>query len=1027
MFGYRLSFDEPWYLLLLVLLPVLWIWSYRSLAGLGRFRRAAVLLLCSSVLALLVLSLAEAQLLRQSDKLAVIYLLDQSQSIPAEAKEKMVDYVAADVRAHRNAERGDLAGIIVFGREAAIESPPFDWDVEINRLSSLFDVRTDATNLSAALKLAQATFPEQAARRVVIVTDGNENVGDARGVARQLADDGVGIDIVPVQLTARGEVAVEKITLPPDIRQGQPFEARVVLNNFTEATEENPGIARGTLRILRRVDQQDETLHERQVELPPGKSVFTFEHEIDQPAFYDYRAEFIPAEPEDDRLTQNNRATAYSHVRGKGHVLLIEDWEHRGESDYLVERLKAMNLEVTVRGSDDLFTSLAELQQYDTVVLANVPRSSGGDGGDVTNFSDAQISMLVRNTQQMGSGLVMVGGPNAFGAGGWTNTELEQAMPVDFQIKNAEVQALGALCLVMHASEMAQGNHWQKVVGREALKALGNLDHCGCIVWSDFGGGDSWLWADSEGRAIARVGGMRDRMVARISAMQPGDMPQFDPAMQKSLAEFAKLPDAAVKHMILISDGDASPPSGATMRAFVNAKIQVSTVAIGTHGPPGSTPLQNIATQTGGKYYVVSNAAALPRIYQREARRVARPLIFEPEGGVQPRVRYPHEMLQGIEGEFPPTKGYVMTQLKQNPLVEVALSADKPAGEENSTILASWTYGLGRTVAFTTDSGARWSDQWREWPEYSKLFSQVVRWSMRPSGEQGKFTVASEFRDGRVEVVVTALDENEEFLNFLNMALTVVGPDLETFEAPVRQVAPGRYIADFAADQSGSYFLNLSPGPDYGRIRAGVNVPYSPEFRDRETNRALLLSLASLKPRGGEAGAVVDGDLSQRTFTDLLKHDTFRHTLTKAMSASDVWPYLLLVAAFLFFAEVFLRRVQVGFGWLRAVGRWISATIFRRPQEAPVEQNLERLRRRKRDVSEGIDQRRAAARFEPEPDVEPSADPVEMLPGAGPQPPRPTGPAATTPDAASEDEAYTSRLLEAKRKAQRGRKPPEGT
>ena len=48
--------------------------------------------------------------------------------------------------------------------------------------------------------------------------------------------------------------------------------------------------------------------------------------------------------------------------------------------------------------------------------------------------------MTICNTQQMGSGLVMLGGPNSFGAGGWTNTELEKAMPVDFQIDNAKVR-----------------------------------------------------------------------------------------------------------------------------------------------------------------------------------------------------------------------------------------------------------------------------------------------------------------------------------------------------------------------------------------------------------------------------------------------------------------------------------------------------------------------------------------------------------------------------------------------------------
>ena len=85
------------------------------------------------------------------------------------------------------------------------------------------------------------------------------------------------------------------------------------------------------------------------------------------------------------------------------------------------------------------------------------------DKKEATNFSDEQIAMLVRNTEQFGCGLVMIGGASSFGAGGWTNTELEKAMPVDFQIQNAKVKAVGALVMMMHASEIPDGNHWHIV------------------------------------------------------------------------------------------------------------------------------------------------------------------------------------------------------------------------------------------------------------------------------------------------------------------------------------------------------------------------------------------------------------------------------------------------------------------------------------------------------------------------------------------------------------------------------------
>ena len=209
-----------------------------------------------------------------------------------------------------------------------------------------------------------------------------------------------------------------------------------------------------------------------------------------------------------------------------------------------------------MRPSDQLFASLAELQPFDAVLLGDVPRE---------DFSEEQIKMLARNTQQMGSGLVMLGGPNSFGAGGWTGTEVEEAMPVDFQIKNKQIVPIGALAMLMHASEMANGNHWQKKIADAALGALGNQDYCGVIHWE---GTDQWLWT-AGGGGIVKIGDgdNRNRMRGRIDRMIPGDMPAFDGTLTKILNDFNNLPpEVAVKHAILISDGDPSGPNASVLK-----------------------------------------------------------------------------------------------------------------------------------------------------------------------------------------------------------------------------------------------------------------------------------------------------------------------------------------------------------------------------------------------------------------------------------------------------------------------------
>ncbi len=169
-----------------------------------------------------------------------------------------------------------------------------------------------------------------------------------------------------------------------------------------------------------------------------------------------------------------------------------------------------------------------------------------------------------------------------------------------------------------------------------------------------------------------RVGPNRNTMLGRIDQMMPGDMPNFDPALQLALQGFATVPDAAVKHMIIISDGDPGDPTPGVVQALVKQRIKISTVAVGTHGPPQQTPLLALAQATGGKFHVPKSPKALPQIYQKEARAISRPLIYEREVGFQPKIAYQHEMLKGIEA-VPPITGFVMTTVKESSLVEVAL------------------------------------------------------------------------------------------------------------------------------------------------------------------------------------------------------------------------------------------------------------------------------------------------------------------------------------------------------------------
>ncbi|MEZ6135193.1 MAG: glutamine amidotransferase [Pirellulaceae bacterium] len=1003
------AFEYPWLLALLLIIPLLWFASFTSLASLGPGRRLAALLFRSIVILLIVFAIAGIQWVWISDKLSVIYLLDQSDSIARGKRDIMLNYAIESVKRHRQDDRGDLSGLIVFGREAAIEFPPYYDDLPfVNGVESYLG-RTDATNLESALKLAQASFPEDTAKRVVLITDGIETIGTSSAVAQSMAEAGIGIDVVPIQLEANSEILVEKVDLPSNIRQGQPFETRIVVNRFQEGNDEP---VTGRLRLLRSVGPREQTLLDEEITLDQDVNVFPVTDSIDQPAGYTYRAEFVPNDPLNDSLQQNNRADAFTYVRGKGRVLLIEDWNAPGEYGLLIEALRRSDIEVDVQPSDQLFTSLAELQAYDCVILAGVPRSSGDTAADIANISDEQISMLVSNTEQFGSGLLMLGGPNAFGAGGWANTELEKAMPVDFQIKNKKIEAVGALAMILHASEIAQGNYWQKKIGQASLEVLGPMDYCGVLQYGTLG--DSWLWGGNNG--MLRVGPNRAAMISRMRGMVPGDMPDFAPSMQMALRSLVNTP-ASVKHMIIISDGDPTPPPGGVLTQFAANQIKISTVAVGAHGPAGHQTLQKIATVTGGNYYVATNPAALPKIFQREAMRVSRPLVYEPEGGAQPQITYPHEIVQGLSRELPNLKGFVLTSVKDSPLVEVPIRASKPSEPENQSILATWTYGAGRTAVFTSDVGKRWANEWTDWSGYDQFFSQLVRWSMRPTTSDAKFSVATNVSNGGVEVVVNALNQDDEFLNFLDMQAVAVGPDLKPIPLIMRQVAPGRYVGSFESDNAGSYLVNVIPGPGMAPITTGASVPFSDEYRLRKTNFSTLERLAKLQPTGGQPGQLAD-PLDQTSFQQLLSNDTYRGGLPRAMSMQDIWPWCLLLGALCLFGDIFVRRVALDY--LYPV-KWLAQQMHpgETAQDAERKQSIERLRSKKTQVSGEMEEVRASTRFESSGQADP--DTLEQAISGKSSSSSRQSPGADSPSMTQQDDrgGYTSRLLAAKKAAQK--------
>ncbi len=547
-----------------------------------------------------------------------------------------------------------------------------------------------------------------------------------------------------------------------------------------------------------------------------------------------------------------------------------------------------------------------------------------------------------------------------------------------------------------------------KAAAAAAVNVLGPEDQVGVV---SFDSAAHWIvpmQRVSDGEAVAK----------RIRQLGAGGGTNMQPGMIEGYRALSGA-EAAAKHLVLLTDGETEGSDFARLAADARkGRITTSCVAV---GKSAAIPLLNqIARAGGGKFYAVDNPRMIPRIFMKEAMRVARPLVYENPVGVVPQVMFEHEILQGIEKQLPPITGYVMTTPKDNPLVEIPVQSPSPAGQTNS-ILACWQYGLGRSVALTTDVGQRWAKSWSDWSGYDKLASQLVRWAMRPTDDDAALNVFAEARDRTIHVTVTALDKDARFANFLKISAAAIGPGGEPIDFQLSQTAPGRYVGEFPAERSGTYFMSVSPGPGRASVRAGVNVPYSAEFKTAGANTALMRSLADLTPQGGTPGEVITEPSEEPRLDEALRTNVFRRGLMPASSRQHIWHLLVFAVGCLFLVDVFNRRVLVHFGWIGAGAARLRASFAPRGRIETASDAIDRLRSRKSEVDERLDSRRGAAEFQTEATSEAiAAMRTDLAEGGGNFGKDPASPGDLTPQAQEQD--YTSRLLKAKQRVWQDRR-----
>lgn len=914
-----------WLLLALLALPVT-ITGLVFLRSMSRARAWSVVVLRSVLIALLACMLAGASTVRRTDRLAVIAVVDVSESVrqlaafkeagPAgkrvAAEEAIRSYLAA---ASKAGARGpdDLLGVVAFDGSAIASSLPrpvvtTDAPGTPGSAGSATDFTLDyrmqeGTNVESALRLAAALFPPDAARRLLLISDGGETEGNALAAARELAAGGasgvgIPIDVLPIAYNVTDEVLIEAVDAPAQAQADSTVTVRVVLSAASRTT--------GTLELLYEGEALD--LNGplpgtgRRIALEAGRNVEQVRVPLGKATVHRFRPIFTPDDGASDRIASNNTAEAFTVTPGRGVVLVI-DGVGGGAADSpgrtLARTLESAGIVVEVIAPEALPTDPISMQKYDLMIIQDVAAE------ELPRRAHALIADYVSN---MGGGLVMVGGPDSFGAGGWKGTALEPILPVRLDLPEQLLVPSAAVVIVLDnsgsmAARVMGGIRSQQEIANEgaalAIQTLDKNDIVGVIAFNS----DYSIVVPPNRNANAKTSAEQVRNIAS------GGGTNLYPALARAgtLLADGEAARASVRHVIVLSDGrsEGEPEVGIeTARRMREAGISVSAIAVGDGADTGT--LESLAQAGGGQFYMVADPNLLPRVFVKEIRVVRKPLVREsPFRPID--TRSGSALMQGISlAGMPSLRGLVLTQKKPDPKIAYPLVTG-----EGEPVLAHWFVGRGQAAAFTSDAHANWAREWLDWPGYAALWTQIARVVSRPpAGRTSELT--TELVGSDLVVRLDAFDDEGKPRDLLAVPGTVYGPGGEQTQVRLVQVGPGTYEARVPATDRGNYFVSLTPRQGdrpLAPVIGGTSRAVGAELRSMRSNVSLLRQIA--EATGGrvlDAGRPEDAALFDRT------------ALEPVRAATPLWPVLLVWTVAVFILDVATRRVA----WDRLVSRELA-------------------------------------------------------------------------------------------------------
>lgn len=833
----------------LILIPVIFAFMYYSYKKYKPWSKNEIFILISRIVifTLLILAFGNITINLKGRNISTVFLLDVSDSI-GDFEESGKDFINTAIE---NIPSGNKAAVVLFGDDSKV-------DKVLNKKKIYKTLNenpvTTATNIQEAVESALSLFERGGSKRIVLITDGEENQGDILKSIPLINEQKIDFKVYKVSGEKGNEVYVDSVKVPDNIAVGEEFSVSIdIRSNYATA-------AKLTLFSGRN------KVGEQEVNIQKGKNTFVFKDKQASGGFKGYR---VLIEAADDTNKANNEYSTFTNVMDKPNILIINGI--KGDSTALEGILSNSGANIKKINANSSPSTLNELLEYKTIVLNDVHRD------DLTNGFMDNIEAYVKD---YGGGLITFGGEDSYALGGYKDTSLEKVLPVymDKRGKN-EVPAISINLIIDKSGSMsAEGGGVSKLtLAKEAaMKALENLrevDEISVIAFDD---------TYDVVVPLQKVGN-KEEIKELISGIQIRGGTSIFPALEKGY-ETQLESSAKIKHTILLTDGQdgySFENYGSLLQGFNDNNVTLSTVAVGEGA--NSDLLAQLASIGRGRSYYTDIYTDIPRIFAKEVLLSAGTYIINEE--FTPKILSNHEILSGVKTSdgIPSLLGYIGTSIKENAVEILSSSHDEP-------ILAAMQYGIGRTVSFTSDINGQWSKNYLAWEYGPQLIKNMVYFTIPKYGEDGYLSITQEGNEAKIEFFNDKISKDAKVNGVFN------GENGEEGSFELSQVEPGKFEAKVPLSSLGFYNFSVREeenGEVKNTYKGAFALQYSDEYKFNTNAEKLDVIVKETK------GSFINKP--EEVFEGKLERDYKKINLTTP---------LLLIAILLLMLDIAYRRLN---------------------------------------------------------------------------------------------------------------------